>query len=77
MFRERLEQGNQLKGNNKHVTVRTFEDKGSMGTNQHGTGTSTTNRACAAFSIDRNVTSEDNSIAAIPAGALDPVDSVK
>jgi len=65
-----------LRTREKH-SRRTLKDQGGIGTNENGAGTGTTSRASAPFSINGDVTGEDDSVATIPGRALYPVDSVE
>jgi len=55
----------------------TFENDRGVGTDQHGTGSSTTSRPGGTLSVDGNVTGEDDGVSSIPRRRLDPVDGVK
>ncbi len=57
--------------------ILTFENNGSIWTDEQSTGTGAANRSGTAFSIDSNVTCEDYSIATIPRRALNPVDGIE
>lgn len=55
----------------------TLEDNRSIGANEHGAGTHTTDRTSRALLVDGNVATHDNSVAAVPRLGLHPVDAVE
>lgn len=56
---------------------RTLEYKRSVGSDQDGTGTGSTSGTGGTLGVDRDVTAEDDGVAAVPAAGLDPVDGVE
>ncbi len=57
--------------------ILTFEHERSVGSNEHGAGTSTAGRSARALSVNGNVTANDKGVAAVPGGRLDPVYGVE
>ena len=57
--------------------VLTFDSKRRIGTNEHGDGARTTSGTAAALGVDGNVTANDDRVAAVPRGGLNPVDRVE
>ena len=55
----------------------TFKNDWSVGSDQHGAGSSTTGGSCGTLGIDSDVTGEDDSISSVPGIRLDPVDCVE
>jgi hypothetical protein len=52
-------------------------DDGGVGADQHSDGTGTTSGAGIALGVESDITGNDNSIAAVPSGRLNPVDGVE
>lgn len=55
----------------------TFEDQRSVRSDEHSTSTCSTNWTSAAFSVDCNVSCENDSVTTIPRRALNPVDRIE
>lgn len=54
-----------------------LEDDGRIGTDEEGNAASTASRAGISLLVESNVTSDNNRVAAVPSGGLNPVDSVE
>lgn len=57
--------------------VLTFDSKGGVGADKHRARTRTAGRPAAALGVDSNVTADDECVAAVPRGRLNPVDGVE
>jgi hypothetical protein len=55
----------------------TLNDQRSVGTNEHGASTHTTDRTSGTLLVDGNVTSKHDSVPAVPRFTLHPVDGVE
>lgn len=56
--------------------ITSLNSNGSVGTNQHGNDTCTGGRAGSAGSVESQVTGNNDSLAAVPGGRFNPVDSI-
>lgn len=54
-----------------------LESERSVGTDKHGNAASTASGSGGALLVESNVTSDDNGVAAVPGGGLNPVNGVK
>jgi hypothetical protein len=64
----------------KHIVsyeTLTFEHKRGVGTDEHSACTGTTRGSAGTLSVDGYITTDDEGVAAVPGGRLDPVDSVE
>lgn len=55
----------------------TFKNNRGIGSDQHRTSSRTTRGPCGTFSVDGNVTGEDDSVPSVPGRRFDPVDCVE
>ena len=55
----------------------TLNDQGSVGANQHGASTHSTDRSGGTLLVDSNITAHDDGVSSVPRLALDPVDTVE
>ena len=63
--------------NVKFGKILTFEDERSVRANEHSACASTTYGPCTALGVDSNISSEDDSVPAVPRRSFNPVDGVE
>lgn len=55
----------------------TFKNDRGVGSDQHGTGSSTTRGSGGTLGVDGNVTGEDDRVPSVPGRRFDPIDRVE